>query len=674
MEMKSSTESVISQMPNGSKYFHPVDYVVFSIMLMLSASIGVYFAVQARRTKATSSGDYLMASRKMTHGPVSFSLLASFMSSVTILGLPAEYYMFGTMFTWFGLIYLLQPLIITSIYLPVFYELELVSAYEYLELRYNRLTRLLVTVLYLVLSTLYGGIVTYGPALALSKVTGLNMWGSIICTGGVCMFYTTLGGLKAVIWTDVLQSIIMISGFLVVIIQGSINLGGFSNIWKEAVNGGRIDFVHFEIDPRIRHTFWTILIGGSVLNASVNGCNQSQIQRYVCCRTKRDASISIFTSAIGLIIIMILAGMTGLTIYAIYKECDPISSGEVDKADQLFPYVIMDIVGHLPGIPGLFVAAVFSSSLSTISSGINAMACVTLEDFVRPSTNWTEMNYTRISKVFVILYGVLYIFVAFLASQIGGLIQMSFTVHGTIGGPITGIFTIGMLASWVNSWGALSGIFAGLFSTMWLFVGSRFYPSPPKYTRPLNLYTDGCIEQDLFSTASVTNVNTSYEGMGETSADYDTSTTNYNLVTELSNDRPPIAEFYALSYLHFATVGFLTAVSVAMIVSLLTGRTKKRPPGDELLVPFMRSGEIPKKENLEKTSRVEGAERSMSWVSPDKLLIHKQEETENAPKGTTTFSKNPNMKDNNADEQMVLLKENSLSDASEEVFESESRV
>nr|XP_039267207.1 sodium-coupled monocarboxylate transporter 1-like [Styela clava] len=618
-----------------SKYFHTVDYVVFATMLFISASIGVFFAIRSRRKGTTSTGDYLMASREMSYGPVSLSLIASFMSSVTIIGLPAEYYVYGTMFTWFGVVYLLLPIILIAIYIPVFYDLGIASTYEYLELRYNKFTRLAVTCLYLILSTLYGGIVTYGPALALSKVTGLNMWGSIICTGGVCMFYTTLGGLKAVIWTDVLQSILMLSGFVIVIIQGSINLGGFSNIWEAAQDGGRIDFHSFEIDPRIRHTFWSILIGGSILWTSIFGVNQSQVQRYICCRTRRDANIAIIISGIGLIIIMILAAMTGLTIYATYEDCDPINNGDVDKADQLFPYIIMDIVGHLPGIPGLFVAAVFSSSLSTISSGINAMACVTLEDFIRPLTDWRDLSYTRTSRVLVLLYGCIYIMVAYLASEIGGLIRMSYSIHGIIGGPITGIFTIGMLASWVNSHGAMSGLLAGLASTTWLFVGSTIYPSPSIYTRPLHRSTDGC---DGYDTSNATNVllitnqsyspieisTPSYYSVEHSNASFEYQTVDGTLQT-ITNDvdqndgeRPPIAEFYALSYLHFATVGFLSTILVTMLVSALTGCTGKKGVHDDLLVPCLRSGKKTNDNSKKgRYAKVEGVERSTSWM-PDK--------------------------------------------------------
>lgn len=616
------------------KYFHTIDYVIFGIMLALSAGIGIFYGIRSRKQRSYLASDYLIAGRTMSFGPVSLSLIASFMSSVTIIGVPAEYYVYGTMFSWYGVVYLFLPFVIIWIFIPVFYDLEISSAYEYLEKRFNKATRLSVTCLYLILSLLYGGIVTYGPALALNKVTGMNLWGSILCTGGVCIFYTVLGGLKAVIWTDALQSILMLSGFFVVIIKGSMNLGGFSTIWQHALDGGRIDFIHFELDPRIRHTFWSITIGGTILWTSVFGANQSQVQRYISCKTKLHANMSMLVAGIGLIVILVLAGMTGLTIYATYKDCDPIKQGLVDKPDQLFPYIIMDIAGHLHGVPGLFVAAVFSSSLSTISSGINAMACVVLEDFIRPVSDWRELTYTRTSRLLVLLFGLSYIGIAYLASDIGGLIRMSYSIHGILGGPITAVFIVGMLSTWINEWGALSGLFVGVSSTVWLYVGKVFYPTPAEYLRELPTSTDVCDGNASSSTTMSFNTSepwgTHYYNSTTTitnavhndSLNYFTQITSESVPTVM--DRPSIAEFYSISYLHAATLGFFTTLLISMVVSILTGRNRTYP-ANELLVPCLRQGEDSKVHEEESLPKADGVERSASWFRPERYSVHQKD-------------------------------------------------
>nr|XP_002119750.3 sodium-coupled monocarboxylate transporter 1-like [Ciona intestinalis]XP_026695018.1 sodium-coupled monocarboxylate transporter 1-like [Ciona intestinalis]XP_026695019.1 sodium-coupled monocarboxylate transporter 1-like [Ciona intestinalis] len=595
--MTSSFEAITSEAtlaPKIKNTFHAVDYVMFVIMLLTSAAIGVFFALKDRRKSELTPEDYLMAGRQMSYGPVAMSLIASFMSSVTILGAPVEYYVYGTMFTWYALVYAIVPFIIGWVFMPVFYDLGISSTYEYLEMRFNRPVRLFVTSMYMFLSLIYGGIVIYGPALALSETTGFDLWVAILTTGVVCIFYTVLGGLKAVIWTDVFQAIIMIIGFLAVIIQGSINLGGFGVIWESAYNGGRIDFVNFEFDPRIRHTFWSIMFGGSIFWLGINGVNQAQVQRYVCCRTKREAKKAILWNAFGLVIILVLAGMTGLTIYATYKDCDPIDSKQIGKSDQLFPFIVMDILGKYPGIPGLFVAGVYSSSLSTISSGMNAMACVALEDFIRPYTNWRPRTYTILSKVLVLVSGVLYILLAYMASVIGGLIRMAYSIHGIVSGPIVGVFTMGMLMPFTNKWGALSGIIAGFASTVWIFIGSVIYPIPSEFFRILPRTTEGCpavgstLNQTYFtSTASLE------------------ATTSDILLQTTYDDRPPIADLYAMSYIYIPLFGFVNVILVGSIVSALTGCTKGSPPKRELLCHLFFKDDDGK--NLE---------RSSSWYSP----------------------------------------------------------
>ncbi|CAK8690688.1 sodium-coupled monocarboxylate transporter 1-like [Clavelina lepadiformis] len=595
-ETASTAPSVLLPTKNT---FQVVDYVVFGFMLLISAAIGIYFAFEQRGKNQEGTDYYLMANRQMSYGPVSMSLIASFMSSVTILGVPAEYYIYGSMFTWFGIWYLFVPLIVGWIFLPVFYDLGISSTYEYLEKRFNRATRLICTFMFLILSLLYGGIVIYGPALALSEVTGFDMWIAILSTGLVCIFYTTLGGLKAVIWTDVFQAILMITGFIAVIIQGSINFNGFSNIWKAAEAGGRIDFVHFEFDPRIRHTFWSIMFGGIVIWLGINGVNQTQVQRYLCCKTKKDARIAIILNGIGLVVILVLAGMTGLTIFATYRHCDPIDSGKIRKSDQLFPFIVMDILGYLPGIPGLFVAGVYSSSLSTISSGMNAMACVVLEDFIKPFTKWKTKTYTLLSKFLSLGFGVSFILLAYLASNVGGLIRMAYSVQGIIGGPMVGLFTIGIMLPFVNDWGALIGVCLGWASTIWMFVGSTIYPKPKEFLRIMPRSTEGCPVSDVIDPIS----------QALTTSGFNTT---LSLLSTTSNaeERPGIADFYAASYLYLATVGCLTTIVSGILFSLITGCTKRNPPQNELLWSLYRSTRDEDKAPLE---------RSSSWFSPTAL-------------------------------------------------------
>ncbi|CDQ59558.1 unnamed protein product [Oncorhynchus mykiss] len=167
------------------------------------------------------------------------------------------------------------------------------------------------------------------------SVTGMNLWGVLVATGVVCILYCTLGGLKAVIWTDVFQMVIMLAGFVAVIARGAVIQGGLGKIWDDCYQGGRLSAFDFDPDPLKRHTFWTIVVGGSVMWVSIYSINQSQVQRYISCKTLTQAKLSLYGNIIGLWLTVSLAVFSGLTMYSIYKDCDPFTNGDVGAVDQV---------------------------------------------------------------------------------------------------------------------------------------------------------------------------------------------------------------------------------------------------------------------------------------------------------------------------------------------------
>lgn len=240
--------------------FSLVDYVVFVLLLVFSLAIGLYHAL--RGWGQHTVGQLLMADRKMSCLPVALSLLATFQSAVAILGVPSEIYRFGTQYWFLGCSYFLGLLIPAHVFIPVFYRLHLTSAYEYLELRFNKAVRVCGTVTFIFQMVIYMGVVLYAPSLALNAVTGFDLWLSVLTIGIVCTVYTALGGLKAVIWTDVFQTLVMFLGQLVVIIVGSRKVGGMVHVWEVASKHGRISGIELDPDPFVRHTFWTLAFGG----------------------------------------------------------------------------------------------------------------------------------------------------------------------------------------------------------------------------------------------------------------------------------------------------------------------------------------------------------------------------------------------------------------------------
>ncbi|XP_062855073.1 sodium-coupled monocarboxylate transporter 2 [Trichomycterus rosablanca] len=533
--------------------FQVWDYVVFACLFLISSGIGVFFAIKER--SKVSSKDFLTGGRQLTCGPVALSLTASFMSAVTVIGTPSDVYRFGATFIIFGIAYTFVVIFTAELYLPVFYRSGITSTYEYLELRFSKPVRVAATLIYIVQTILYAGVVVYAPALALNQVTGFTLWGSIFATGVVCTFYCTLGGLKAVVWSDTFQMVVMVGGFLTVLIQGTEKSGGISEVWKTAEEGQRLNVFDFDPSPLRRHTFWTISVGGLFTWLGIYGVNQSTIQRCISCKTEKHARLALYLNLLGLLLILSCGVFSGLIMYAYYSKCDPWTAGYIKAPDQLMPYFVLEVLSSFPGLPGLFVACAFSGTLSTVAASINALATVTYEDFVSQYfKNLSNRAATWTSKGLCVVFGVACTTMAVVASYMGAIIQAALSIHGMCGGPTLGLFSLGILFPFTNSKGALGGLTLGITLSFWVGIGAFVYPPSDSNTRPLPLSIENCNFPNT-TAASVTAVPF--------------------LSTTASADRSALAEnWYSMSYLYYSAVGYLGTVIGGLLISLLTGRSK----------------------------------------------------------------------------------------------------
>ncbi|XP_074056459.1 sodium/iodide cotransporter [Macrotis lagotis] len=544
------------------------DYGVFGLMLLVSTAIGLFFGL-ARGGQKTAE-DFFTGGRKMRAGPVGLSLAASFMSAIQVLGVPAEAYRYGLKFLWMCLGQVLNTLLTAYLFLPIFYRLGLTSTYQYLELRFSRSVRLCGTIQYVIATMLYTGIVIYAPALILNQVTGLNIWASLLSTGAICTFYTTVGGMKAVIWTDVFQVFVMLSGFVAILIQGTLLVGGVQKVLDIAHNHSRINLNDFDLDPRRRYTFWTFIVGGTLVWLSMYGVNQAQVQRYVACKSEQEARLALLINQTGLFFIVGSAVACGIIMFALYRDCDPLQAGLISAPDQYVPYLVLDIFQDYPGVPGLFLACAYSGTLSTASTSINAMAAVTVEDLIKPRLpTLSPKKLTLISKGLSLIYGSACLTVAALSSLLGGgVLQGSFTVMGVISGPLLGAFILGMFIPACNTVGVFSGLGVGFLLSFWVAVGATLYPPSPQTMGVLPTFTDYC---PVYNVSEALNVTVT---MG----------TLPPRTISAPGDRPPIADdFYAISYLYYGALGTLTTVLGGILISYLTGPTKRNDLGPGLL-------------------------------------------------------------------------------------------
>ncbi|XP_064456516.1 sodium-coupled monocarboxylate transporter 1-like isoform X1 [Ornithodoros turicata] len=533
-----------------SNRFTVWDYVVFSGMLCVSAAIGIYYAFSG--SKQSTTAEFLMGNRSMGVVPVALSILASFMSAITLLGTASEMYIYGTQYIVILFAYCLVIPAAAYLYLPVFYNLQLTSMYEYLEIRFHHVVRVIGTLTFLLQMIVYMAIVLYAPSLALSQVTGISVWTSVLSIGIICTFYTSVGGIKAVIWTDVFQVLLMFGAMLTVAVKGSYDLGGFSKVIEKAREGQRLEFFNFNVDPTDRHTVWGLIFGCYFTWEFVYGASQAMVQRYLTLPTLRKARIAIWMNLPGLSFLMLICSMAGLVIYANYSTCDPKLTKHITADDQLLPLYVMEILGTYPGLPGLFVSGIFSGALSTVSSGVNSLAAVVLEDIVKRyiKSDMSDKFATNLTKGLAMSFGLIAIVLVYVAQNLGGVLQAALAIFGMMGGPLLGVFTLGLFFPWANAIGATVGTLASLAACFWIGIGA-FVLKPVVPRAPVSV--EGCISIYL----NVTN-----------------STVYTPPAPQDFSRNDDIFVLYRLSYVWYSAIGCFLVIIIGMVTSLSTGCTK----------------------------------------------------------------------------------------------------
>ncbi|CAG9862884.1 unnamed protein product [Phyllotreta striolata] len=528
------------------------DYVVIVGVLAISSMIGIYYRFTGGKQKTTR--EYLLADKNMSIAPVAFSLMASFMSAITLMGVSSENYTYGLQFIVINISYGLFTPVAAYLYLPVFFKLQATSAYEYLELRFGKTARLAASLSYNLQMTLYMSIVLYAPALVIEALMGVSKVAAILAVGLVCTFYSTLGGMKAVLITDVFQSILMFVAIFCVIIHAWIDKGSLGAIMNIAAEGNRTSFWNFNPDPTVRHSWFSLILGGGITYLSIYAVNQVQVQRYLTLKDVKRAQMALWWNWPILTALSLCTSFAGLAIYSRYYSCDPVLSKQIGQPDQLMPYYVVDTMGNIPGLTGLFISGIFSASLSTISAALNSLAAVTMEDYVKPiyflirKKPLPESSATIQTKIISFIYGLVCLSVAFLGQYVGGLLQAALTIFGVIGGPLLGFFTLGMFTTVAEEKGSVLGLICGISMSSWMAIGSK----PPV---PLPRRTDGC---DSFN---ITNIITS---------------------NATSKDPGEYLWIHRVSYLYNGLFGIIVTLVVGYVISFAFQKLSNQKPNQTL--------------------------------------------------------------------------------------------
>ncbi|RZC34871.1 SSF domain containing protein, partial [Asbolus verrucosus] len=382
--------------------------------------------------------------------------------------------------------------------------------------------------------------------------SGVNTHVIIVIFSGVCIFYTAIGGLKAVIWTDALQFIITIATFLAVLILGIKSTGGILVVWQKALDGKRLDIFDFNPDPTKRDSFWIILIGVTVNVMSYTTIDQSFVQKFLSVATFRNSALSMVYYAVGVIIITIISIFIGLIMYVRYSECDLFTSGIIETNEQLVPYYVLDVSRNIPGFSGLFFAGLFSAALSAQSAFLNCLSGTIYEDFVKTFLKPTNHDVSKILKIIALITGIISFSMTFLIEILGNIFPLYISLLGLTCGPVLGIFTSGILFPTTNAKGAFYGGIGALLIAACIVIPIKYYEIQGilKYA-PKPLSTNNC-------------------SLNQTTFIFD------------ENEAREPHFIFRISFYYFTVIGTASSVIFSLIISYMTN--KNDPPVDKALL------------------------------------------------------------------------------------------
>ena len=431
------------------------DLLVIGVYLAAMAGLGFVFMRRNRTSDA-----YFRAGGRLPWWVVSLSIYATMFSSITFLSVPAMSYS-GDMRYFvisFGIL-LLAPVVVKW-YLPFFRRLNLTSAYEYLEVRFNLPCRLFASAAFILFMVARTGIVAYLPALALSAVVGLDLNIAILSVTAVTILYCTIGGVEAVIWSDFVQSLVLIAStalILVWLICGTD--GGFAGFLQSGLEAGKFRVFDFAFDWT-KPCFWVVFVAGVVANLASYTSDQCVVQRYMTTPDERGAARSILLNGVLSLMNCFVFFVMGVALWTFYQSHSGALPADV-KPDAVLPVFI---ARELPaGVSGLVLAAVAAATMSTLSANLNSAASAITTDFWgRLCTSVSDRSKLLCGKVSTVAIGVLGgLFALALANaDVGNIYDQFQRFLGILTGGLGCLFFMGVFMKRVNGFGATCGLVA----------------------------------------------------------------------------------------------------------------------------------------------------------------------------------------------------------------------
>lgn len=488
---------------------HFWDYTIFAAYIAVSVILGLMAGGKQKDLKT-----YLLAGHEMHWAMIAVSILAALFSGISFLGAPSETFGHNLVYLWILIAFFVATPITTLVFLPLLFRLNFYTAYEYLEHRFDCRLRRVSSAAFIFRVSFWLALAVFVPSLVISEMTGTPLWASVVLTGAVTLLYTTIGGMRAVIYTDVMQFGVLLLGIVAVLwVALDKTPGGFIGAWRIAETGGRTQFIELSFSLTERMTVWGAFVGGIFINLVALVTDQVSVQRYLTAVSLKESQRALWMK---LFMTLPLVGMfyyTGVVLYA-YYQTHPEMAESLLNADRVLPHFISREL--MSPLPGLLIAAILAATMSTVSAGVNSLTTATLMDFLYAEKNEAvdeaeERMRVRTARIWTVLYGIIITILALGVSKLGTFVEASNKITGFFGGPLLGIFVLGVLSRRANASGTLAGAVAGflvVFATgffttvsfMWYAmlgclmtcavgeVASRAFPPPTEQQRSFSVF------------------------------------------------------------------------------------------------------------------------------------------------------------------------------------------
>lgn len=461
-----------------------LDLLIFGFYLAAVIGFGVSFSFRNR-----NSNDFTTGGGRLPSWALGMSIFATFVSSISFLALPGN--AFGG--NWNSFVFSLSiPLaawIAVKFFIPHYRKLKSESAYFYLEERFGLWARIYASVFYLLTQLARMGAILYLLALPMQALFGWSIPLIIAVTGLSVIIYSMFGGLEAVVWTDAIQGLVLITGALAClgVIFWSIP-GGASEVFSSAMEANKFSLGSFDLDFS-SSTFWMILIYGLFINLQNFGVDQSYVQRYVSAKTDQDAIKSTWLGAMLYVPVSFLFFLIGTALWAFYQAQPELIPSEIaTKADQVFPYFI---VNQLPsGLTGLLIAAIFAAGMSTVSTSINSSATLILSDHYKKYIDPNPSEFTALSvlRIASLMMGLGSILIGWAFNGVNSALETWWALASIFSGGVLGLFLLGFILQKTSSRQAAFAVLAGVLVIGWMSLPAilKLGGGEPSWSQPLH--------------------------------------------------------------------------------------------------------------------------------------------------------------------------------------------